>query len=249
MLLALRLYDKAFEPKFLEASSDFFRAEGGRLILDLAVSRDALRGHDRFSLELAARESQRFSSSLTPSTIKQPGLYLAHASKRLREEQDRIRLYLDESTHRPLIGIVENHLLSEHLDTILSSGEALALFPFFCTSLFSSCKRKALQTCLMCTLTTHGLRTTSRPTGFPVMLERLELDNIKLLGQLAVRIGSTPKMRNAFVEAIKVSWSCWCTSHGLKRPRSICPSGNRLPIWSPSPFWLYPFRRKAQSTS
>lgn len=43
MLLALRLYDKAFEPKFLEASSDFFRAEGGRLIIDLAVSRDTLR--------------------------------------------------------------------------------------------------------------------------------------------------------------------------------------------------------------
>ena len=37
MLLALRLYDKAFEPRFLQTSSDFFRAEGGRLIMDLAV--------------------------------------------------------------------------------------------------------------------------------------------------------------------------------------------------------------------
>lgn len=54
--------------------------------------------------------------------MSQPGLYLDHTSKRLREEQDRVRLYLDESTHRPLIAIVEAHLLSDHLETLLSNG-------------------------------------------------------------------------------------------------------------------------------
>lgn len=54
--------------------------------------------------------------------LLQPGLYLEHVARRLREERDRIRFYLDESTNRRLTDILEQQLITRHLDNLLKQG-------------------------------------------------------------------------------------------------------------------------------
>ncbi|EDV59574.1 cullin-4A [Drosophila erecta] len=48
--------------------------------------------------------------------------YLQHVNKRLAEENERLRHYLDSSTKHPLIYNVEKELLAEHLTSILQKG-------------------------------------------------------------------------------------------------------------------------------
>ncbi|GFN79945.1 cullin-4a [Plakobranchus ocellatus] len=48
--------------------------------------------------------------------------YLLHVDKRLAEENERLLLYLDQSTRKPLILCVEKHLLENHLKYILQKG-------------------------------------------------------------------------------------------------------------------------------
>jgi len=48
--------------------------------------------------------------------------YLAHTEKRLKEENDRLMHYLDQSSKWQLIHTVENQLISEHLSSILTKG-------------------------------------------------------------------------------------------------------------------------------
>ena len=50
-----------------------------------------------------------------------PG-YLAHAEKRLREENERLLHYLDQSSKWQLVHTVEKQLLALHLSSILSKG-------------------------------------------------------------------------------------------------------------------------------
>jgi cullin-4 len=50
-----------------------------------------------------------------------PG-YLAHAEKRLREENERLLHYLDQSSKWQLVHTVEKQLLAEHLSSILTKG-------------------------------------------------------------------------------------------------------------------------------
>lgn len=48
--------------------------------------------------------------------------YLAHVDRRLREENDKLLHYLDQSTRKPLIPCVEKQLLGQHLGSILQKG-------------------------------------------------------------------------------------------------------------------------------
>ncbi|KAK0048820.1 cullin-4A [Biomphalaria pfeifferi] len=48
--------------------------------------------------------------------------YLLHVDKRLAEENERLLLYLDQSTKKPLISCVEKHLLENHMKQILQKG-------------------------------------------------------------------------------------------------------------------------------
>ncbi|XP_053563740.1 LOW QUALITY PROTEIN: cullin-4A [Bombina bombina] len=48
--------------------------------------------------------------------------YLHHVNRRLEEEVDRVVMYLDLGTHKPLIACVEKQLLGEHLTAILQKG-------------------------------------------------------------------------------------------------------------------------------
>ena len=48
--------------------------------------------------------------------------YLAHVEKRLKEENERLVHYLDQSSKWQLIYTVEKQLIAEHLSTILNKG-------------------------------------------------------------------------------------------------------------------------------
>eukprot|EP00005_Dracoamoeba_jomungandri_P002557 CAMPEP_0174254846 /NCGR_PEP_ID=MMETSP0439-20130205/4193_1 /TAXON_ID=0 /ORGANISM="Stereomyxa ramosa, Strain Chinc5" /LENGTH=744 /DNA_ID=CAMNT_0015336711 /DNA_START=181 /DNA_END=2415 /DNA_ORIENTATION=- len=48
--------------------------------------------------------------------------YLLHVKERIQEEQDRVNRYLDASTQKPLISVLENCLLVAHEDRIIEKG-------------------------------------------------------------------------------------------------------------------------------
>jgi cullin-4 len=48
--------------------------------------------------------------------------YLRHVESRLHEESDRVLHYLDSSTKKMLIVLVEKYLLEVHVDAILQKG-------------------------------------------------------------------------------------------------------------------------------
>jgi cullin-4 len=48
--------------------------------------------------------------------------YLLHVSKRLEEEGERVLHYLEATTRRPLISVVEQQLLAAHIDAIITKG-------------------------------------------------------------------------------------------------------------------------------
>lgn len=48
--------------------------------------------------------------------------YLHHVERRLREEEERLLHYLDQSTRRPLISCVEEQLIQKHLGALLQKG-------------------------------------------------------------------------------------------------------------------------------
>ena len=53
--------------------------------------------------------------------------YLQHAEKRLAEEQERCQSYLDPLTQKPLVTVVEQHLLGTHLASLLNKGFAVMM--------------------------------------------------------------------------------------------------------------------------
>jgi len=60
--------------------------------------------------------------------------FLEHVEKRLKEELDRVVTFLDSATRKPLVSLVEHHLLAPHVSSILDKGfEALAVC-FFSSS-------------------------------------------------------------------------------------------------------------------
>lgn len=48
--------------------------------------------------------------------------YLVHVNRRLHEESERLLLYLDHSTRKPLIACIEQNLIANHLTAILQKG-------------------------------------------------------------------------------------------------------------------------------
>ncbi|CAL1540669.1 unnamed protein product [Lymnaea stagnalis] len=100
MLSDLNIYQKAFEKKFLEATEMLYAAEGQRLVQE----REAINILFQFDPLLKVSE------------------YLIHVDKRLAEENERLLLYLDQSTKKPLISCVEKHLLENHMKQILQKG-------------------------------------------------------------------------------------------------------------------------------
>lgn len=97
MLLELRLYAPLLEPRLLRDAESAYRAEGDRLVLGAGAG----------AAEAAALD--------VPA-------YLRHVASRLDEENERLESFLDASTRKPLVRIVEEHLLERHMRTLLAKG-------------------------------------------------------------------------------------------------------------------------------
>jgi len=93
-----------------------------RMLADLQIYQEAFEKKFLAATEkLYAAEGQKLINDLPV-----PG-YLAHAEKRLREENERLLHYLDQSSKWQLIHTVEKQLLAQHLSSILSKGLDLLL--------------------------------------------------------------------------------------------------------------------------
>ncbi|XP_023338669.1 cullin-4B [Eurytemora carolleeae] len=88
-----------------------------RMLVDLQIYKDAFEIKFMSATEsLYAAEGKQLVNELDVP------IYLHHAEKRLREENERLLHYLDSSSKWQLIHCVEKQLLSEHLNTILTKG-------------------------------------------------------------------------------------------------------------------------------
>ncbi|KAK7552402.1 Cullin [Phyllosticta paracitricarpa] len=85
-----RLYVTSFEPKFLEASRQFYKAEGDRLL----------------------RESDA-------------GGYCRHTSRRIREEVDRCKSTLSETTTQKIEKVVEEELIGNKIHDLIESDSGV----------------------------------------------------------------------------------------------------------------------------
>ncbi|KAF0720946.1 cullin-4B [Aphis craccivora] len=87
------------------------------MLTDLKIYRDAFEGKFLQATErLYATEGWRLINELEVSE------YLYHVEKRLSEENERVIHYLDANTKWLLIYIVEKHLISKYVSTILQKG-------------------------------------------------------------------------------------------------------------------------------
>ncbi|XP_036621814.1 cullin-4B-like [Trichosurus vulpecula] len=87
------------------------------MLSDLQIYQDSF--EQKFLEEtnrLYAAEGQRLMQE------REVSQYFHHVNRRLGEEEDRLITYLDLSTQKPLIAIVEKQLLGEHLIAILQKG-------------------------------------------------------------------------------------------------------------------------------
>src|SRR5689334_9891417 len=98
------MYTEAFEKPFLEATRIFYAAE----------STNYMRETEVFLL---------FTLSCQNVTLQQVADYLRHVETRLHEEGERVLHYLDASTRKPLINVVEKQLLEAHIEPMLLKGK------------------------------------------------------------------------------------------------------------------------------
>ncbi|KAF4527830.1 hypothetical protein B566_EDAN016314 [Ephemera danica] len=88
-----------------------------RMLSDLQIYQEAFEAKFLVATErLYASEGQQLMQELEVPA------YLAHVSKRLNEENERLLHYLDSCTKWALVHCVEKQLLSEHLSSILQKG-------------------------------------------------------------------------------------------------------------------------------
>lgn len=99
----MQIYTEHFEKRFLKASEEFYQAEGVAITRDLEVE---------------------WKSCLLTLQIAD---CLKHVEQRLHEEGDRVLHYLDQSTRKPLIHILEVQLIQAHVDTVIAKGRKDAL--------------------------------------------------------------------------------------------------------------------------
>jgi len=88
-----------------------------RMLSDLQIYRDAF--EKKF---LAATEKLYSEEGRRLVQERDVPEYMSHVERRLREENDRLIHYLDQSSKWQLVAVVERQLISEHLQTILSKG-------------------------------------------------------------------------------------------------------------------------------
>lgn len=88
-----------------------------RMLTDLQIYRDAF--EKKF---LAATEKLYSGEGLRTVTEREVPEYLKHVEKRLREENDRLIHYLNQSSKWQLIHCVEKQLILEHVSTVLQKG-------------------------------------------------------------------------------------------------------------------------------
>eukprot|EP01052_Picozoa_sp_SAG31_P012235 SAG31_NODE_710_length_12681_cov_5.880277_6_plen_574_part_00 len=69
-------------------------------------------------------QTDKFYAAETDTKMDEMGVaeYLRHAEARLAEENNRIALYMDPSTRKPLITIVEDRMLKQNLGALLAKG-------------------------------------------------------------------------------------------------------------------------------
>ncbi len=97
MFLDLGLYHRLFEQKFLEETRRFYQEEGGEKVLVMVESDSG----DAVSA------------------------YLSFSNDRIIQEQERCMLgigYIDETTRKSLVQVVEDCLVRQPLDTLLATG-------------------------------------------------------------------------------------------------------------------------------
>eukprot|EP00794_Sanderia_malayensis_P011107 gene11107-12276_t len=88
-----------------------------RMLADLQMYEDVFEKKFLLATEnLYAAEGQKF---MQDNDVPE---YLVRVDRRLKEESDRLLHYLDSSTRKPLISLVEAQLLGRHLSNILQKG-------------------------------------------------------------------------------------------------------------------------------
>jgi cullin-4 len=93
-----------------------------RMLCDLQIYQDIFENQFLIATnQLYAAEGQRLITQLEVPE------YIAHVDKRLKEETERLLLYLDHSTRKPLILCLECELIEKHLSTLLQKGLDLML--------------------------------------------------------------------------------------------------------------------------
>lgn len=97
------MYHESLEKPCLQATVQFYQSEGIEKSRDMEV--------------LNIYNPIKFGFSLS-----QVAEYLKHVEVRLGHENDRVNHYLDHSTRRPLIAVVEKQLLEEHIEGLVSRG-------------------------------------------------------------------------------------------------------------------------------
>jgi cullin-4 len=55
-------------------------------------------------------------------SLAQPPEYLGAVNKILQDEGERLVQYLDSTTRRPLVGVLEEQLIAAHQQTVLEKG-------------------------------------------------------------------------------------------------------------------------------
>jgi len=121
MLSTLQLYDALFQPPFLEASRRYYVAAGDRFQAE--VRRHAHHGCGRCGSGAQLRRAQHdaLAAGCGGLQLDVPDLLL-RIEGCLKDEADRVALYLDPSTRKPLVEIVEQNLLQAHSMQIVERG-------------------------------------------------------------------------------------------------------------------------------
>lgn len=130
MLSALCVYGPLFEEKFIQASIQFYKNEGEKLVQKIHV------GFARFLLYAELKDFfNKIPGKLISIDWFQPSDYLHHVASRIREEEARYLmlvtndatvfrcdLYLLHSTRAPLLNVLDIRLIEKSMEVFVKKG-------------------------------------------------------------------------------------------------------------------------------
>ncbi|KAK6031779.1 cullin family protein [Ostertagia ostertagi] len=228
MLRTLDLYKQAFEDEFLSSTTLHYTHErkdvfevfykkdlAKRLLLGRSASVDAEKIMlSKLRQECGAGFTQKLEGMFRDMELsKDLGVafrntvdFLLHVERRIKEENERVDLYLDESTRTPLLTRAEKCLISDHMQEVVDNGLSLLLNDNRVSDvsrLYSLLTRKVGKTMIM------------DPQRDPTMVEDLMTFKDKLDVFVETCFGSTEdKMK--FAQAEKDAFDYFINTRGNK---------------------------------